>query len=127
MSDYYPKKHILPRSVYFQSLWVIRDYYRMRDAVGDVILSVPPRDEGMPSGSGGTGSEVEAKAIKIEQIQARVSAIEAALAEIPIEYRSGVWRNIVFCERFPTDAHRGTYSRWKSKMVYLVAKKLKII
>ena len=53
-----------------------------------------------------------------------VGAIDECLQGIPEEYRCGVWRNIQYRQRFPDDAGRATYGRYKSKYIHSVAKKL---
>ena len=119
-------KYLLPNPVYHQVLWIIRDYYRMMHELDDILLESPDPPDGMPSG-GNKMSDTVVKAERREYMLRRTNAIEAALRNIPAEYRKGVWRNI--CERkaFPQDAARATYARWKSRMVYEVAVSLKLI
>lgn len=66
-------------------------------------------------------------AIRLERIYSRIKAIEEAKKEIPEEYIKGVWQNILYAAPFPHDAGRATYSRYKSKFVYEVAKKLSFL
>ena len=51
--DYQPKKtkYILPQGIYMSTLWIIRDYARMKESIEDEILTTPVHD-GMPRGSG---------------------------------------------------------------------------
>lgn len=119
-------KYILPRTVYNQTIWIIRDYERMCDELNDILLSSPAPPDGMPRGSGNS-NEVAAKVEKREKLLGTTLVIESCLKRIPGEYREGVWRNIQCKSPFPLDANRSTYVRHKSKFICEVAKKLKII
>ena len=125
--DYQPKKtkYILPQGIYMSTLWIIRDYYRMKESEEDAILTTPVHD-GMPRGSG-ISDPTANKALNLSgPIGGRIRAIEEAKKEIPEEYMHGIWNNIQYRMPFPQDAARETYSRYKSKYIYLVAEKLGI-
>lgn len=128
MRDYQNKKsnpYILPQNLWRQILYLIRDYSRMKEEL-DAIIDMAASQDGQPRGSG-AGDPTYAKVIKREKYHDIVSAIDRAKKEIPAEYRDGVWQNIVYGTAFPLDAHRVTYSRYKSKFVYLVARNLNYI
>ena len=125
--DYQPKKtkYILPQGIYMSTLWIIRDYYRMKESEEDAILTTPVHD-GMPRGSG-VSDPTANKAMSLSGvIGGRIKAIEEAKHEIPDEYMHGVWNNIQYRMPFPQDAARETYSRYKSKYIYLVAERLEL-
>lgn len=128
MRDYHRKKgkYILPASVYHQTLWIIRDYDRMREELHDIAVSSPPPPDGQPRGSG-TADEVFSKVRKRERLSERVAVIETELYLLPAEYQRGVWDNIQSNKPYPLDAGRATYSLYKSRYIHNVAKKLKII
>ena len=128
MRDYNRKKgkYILPPSVYHQTLWIIRDYDRMREELHDIATLSPAPPDGMPSGTNIT-DEVYKKVKKREVLYDKVLAIEKMLDYVPEEYRKAVWENIQSNKPFPNFADRTTYSRHKSKYIYKVAEKLKII
>ena len=120
--DYQPKKtkYILPQGIYMSTLWIIRDYARMKESIEDSILTTPVRD-GMPRGSG-ISDPTANKAMNLSDvIMMRIRAIEEAKRDIPEEYMHGVWNNIQYRMPFPNDAARETYSRYKSKYIYRVA------
>ena len=125
--DYQPKKskYILPRAVYHSTLWIIRDYSRMVECVNDVILSSPAPD-GMPKGSN-ISDPTAMKAMSLPAVTGRIRAIEEAKRDIPEEYMKGIWNNIQYGSPFPDDAHRVTYSKYKSKYVFSVAKSLNMV
>ena len=116
-------KYILPRELYNQTIWQIRDYHRLKDQAEAILEASPEPSDGQPKGNG-TGNTVENKAIKRERLLCTIQIIEESKASIPIEYREGVWNNVLFRQPFPEDADRSTYGRYKSKFVYEVAKKL---
>ena len=125
MMDYQRQKnnkYILPRAVWNQTIWAIRDYYRLKEEADSIILSSPSPD-GAP-GKAGPGDPTYAKAVKRERLVKRVDIIDQSLTKIPQEYRKGVWNNVMYGSRYPADAHRNTYSMWKSRYVFTVAKKM---
>lgn len=116
-------KYILPRELYNQTIWQIRDYHRLKDQAEAILEASPEPSDGQPKGNG-TGNTVESKAIRRERLLCTIQIIEESKASIPIEYREGIWNNVLFRQPFPEDADRSTYGRHKSKFVYEVAKKL---
>ena len=120
-------KYILPTAVYHQTLWQIRDYYRLRDIRDEILQGSGGPPDGMPGGSGRPGNPTQAKAIKLAETSRLVTIIDEEIAQVPEEYRKGVWNAVQFREPFPVNASRQTYSMWKSFFVYCVAKRLKLI
>lgn len=122
--DYQRKKnnkYILPTAVYHQTLWRIRDYYRLKseaDYLADVSAVRTDKDSVKTSGVGDpTGEAVERR----ERLLADVRTIDRALGRMPEEYRQGVWESIMFGKAYPLDADRSTYGRQKSRFVYELA------
>ncbi len=129
MRDYQRKKnnkYILPTAVYHRTIWTIRDYYRLAAEANELITASPQPQDGMPKGSD-VGSPVESKVLARERLMREVNAIDDGLKVIPTEYRHAIWGNIQFGTRFPNDAGRATYGRWKAKYLYEVARRLKFI
>ena len=122
---YQRKKHndfFLPHSIYYQTIWTIKGYFLHKEKMEDVILATPDHD-GMPKGNN-ISDPTAAKAIKVQNSARLVRIIDEEKANIQEEYRSGVWRNIMYGERFPEDAHRNTYSYHKHRFIYSVAVRL---
>ena len=128
MRDYQRRKtkYILPRTVYYQTLWRIRDYYRLKELADSLIECRESDLDGMPKGNN-TTDKVGNTVIKREKFVKEVCLINDSIKEIPQEYRSGVWNNIQFYQPYPIDADRATYGRYKSKFIYKVAEKLGLI
>ena len=128
MRDYQRRKtkYILPRTVYHQTIWRIRDYYRLKELAECLIECKESDLDGMPRGNE-TSDKVGSTVIKREKFVKEVCLINDSMKEIPQEYRSGVWNNIQFYQPYPMDADRATYGRYKSKFIYKVAEKLGLI
>lgn len=120
-------KYILPTSVYHQTLWVIRDYYRMKEEAEAILHESPGPSDGMPRSTNNISDPNASKAIRRERLIDKVTAIDKALTCLPPEYRQGVWQNIMYYAPMPMDAGRATYGRWKSRFVWEVANTLKLV
>jgi hypothetical protein len=118
-------KYILPRAVYNQTIWRIRDYYRLKESADDMIMASAGAD-GMPRGSG-ISNTTASTAEKREKYMNDVSIIESELKALPKEYQKGVWNSIMFGESYPLDAARQTYSTYKSQFIFNVANKFNVV
>lgn len=131
MAKDYPRrtgKYILPRSVYHQSIWYIRDYYRVKDCLDSISVMAPIEIDDMPKSQTNKTNDIVFNLVnKREKFKHKIDLIDKAFACIPKEYKKGVWENIHFNRCFPLDAHRTTYSTYKSKVIYRVAKELNLI
>lgn len=130
MRDYQPKRnnpYWLPSAVYFQSLYAVRDYDRLRNEYDIILHGSPPSvGDGQPRGTKPT-DPVERKAEKLAGISEKLSAIERALDQLPQEYRRGVFNNVRYGTRYPYTASDGTWSRWRRRFLYFVANNLHIL
>lgn len=128
MRDYQSTKnnqYYMDDRLWRKTLFVIRDYYRLKAEYDDRL------GEGMSSGSevptgktNRTGDPTGLKAVKLAVISEQIRAIEKARLMIPYEYMDGIWDNIQYYSRYPTNADRHTYGRWKRIFVWEVAKNL---
>lgn len=120
-------KYLLPTAVYNHTIWQIRDYKRLKETLAVIPQESPAPPDGMPKAKGAVSDPIYAKMLKIETIRRVTDAIEESLLLIPPEYRKGVWESVTERKRFPDDADRSTYGRYKSKFIYGVATKLNYI
>jgi hypothetical protein len=120
-------KYILPQAVYNHTIWKIRDYKRLKAAHAAILQESPAPPDGMPRAQGFTGDPTFEKVRKMEDIRRVTDVIEQELKAIPPEYRKGIWDNIQEQKRFPDDADRSTYGRYKSRFVYGVATRLNYV
>ena len=119
-------KYLLPASVYNQTVWLIRDYQRMRDEAEALLGDSAKVMDGMPHGSPSPDGVVN-KVIQRDKYLEKCKAIEEAFLSIPQEYRQGVSDSIMYRTRYPNNADRRTYGRYKAKVIYLVAYRLGMI
>ena len=129
MRDYQRRKnnkYYLPKSVYHRTLWVIRDYERMKEEAESMLVCGGAQNDGMPKGSNLT-DRVADVAVKRCDLIREIEAIDLSLLDIPEEYRDGVWYNIQYNKPYPIGADRSTYGRYKSKFINQVARGLKLI
>lgn len=115
--------YILPENLYKQTLYQVRDYNRMKDELKEEPELKAIEIDGQPRGNG-TGDPTSYRATKRAEYDRITKTIEEALKGIPAEFRSGVWKNILYNSPYPNDSHRSTYWRYKSKFIHTVAKKL---
>jgi len=126
MRDYQRKKnnkYILPSAVYHQTIWTIRDYYRMKEEADAILTESSAALDGMPHGNN-TPDIVFRKAVRREKIITKITAIDTALSDIPDEYQKPIWKNILYGTPFPIYADRSTYGRNKAKFIANVAERL---
>lgn len=126
--DYRPirSRYRLPKSVYNQALWKIRDYYRWKERCEEIDHN-KKLDLNSDIKSNYFTDIIENKYIQKEDYLANIRKVDDALHTIPSEYRKGVWNSIVRYDSYPLDAHRTTYSRYKSQFVYEVAERFGLI
>lgn len=118
-------KYILPRTVYHQTLWRIRDYYRLKECAED-LLEQRGEQSGQPKSN--TPSDIVGNTVmKRDKYLNDVYQIDCAIKEIPEEYRRGVWNSIHFGDAYPQYAARATYGRYKAKFIYKVAERFNLI
>ena len=128
MTEYQRKKnnpYHLPHALYMQTVYAIRDYHRLKDQLNDKYGLRAVANDGQPHGTGKSDPTAQ-QAMELYDSYAAYMCrvIDDALLEIPEEYRRGVWDNIQSYTRFPDDAHRNTYGRWKARFIYIVSQKI---
>ncbi len=92
---------VLPRPVYIQCIWMIRDIERMEELV---LNSDDSWNDPVSSAA-----------------REKLEAIDAALALVPEEYRDGIILNITDKLPFGSGAHDNTWKKWKQRFVYELA------
>lgn len=113
-------KYILPRAVYYQTIWRIRDYYRMKKKAEEMIVESPSELDGMPKGKNISDPTIAAVERR-ERLLKDIGILEEELTKLPGEYRAGVWNNILFGEAYPDYASRSTFGLYKSRYIHAVA------
>ena len=119
--------YLLPHNLYVRTLYIIKDYDRLRNEIAGVVEASPQPPDGLPGSTGGHISATETKGIKIASMGEELHAIETALQTIPEFYREGVKKNIMYGTRYPLGADFRTFQRYKQRFVFEVAKNLNFI
>lgn len=132
MRDYQRKKnnkYILPNALYNQVLWQIRDYYRLKEEYNSIptesksVSDIDGMPHGHTTGDDGMVNKVE----KMRRLSTIIHIIDQERDAIPEEYQQGVWNNIMYRRAYPEGADRTTYARWKSRMIFNIAKRQGLI
>lgn len=113
------KGYELPKEVYMQTLWFIRDYPRMKEEYDSLIGRSHPMD-GQPRGTD-VGDPTGQIAVKAAELSGKINAIEKALSSIPKEYRQSVFENVVYRIPYKPVASRNTWVTYRRRFVYFVA------
>lgn len=124
------REYLLPDTVYYQSIWAVRDLNRM-----EARLEQLQQEEVQPCGSsivrdstdGPAGRySADARMAEMAVLNMRISAIRSALSAVPEEYRSFILSNLIL--RTSGRAYPNKlWKYWKQRFLYTVAKNLKMI
>ena len=126
MREYIPSeknKYWLPHNVYYIALYTVRDYDRLCGEYQDILYSSAPSADGQPRGTR-MGAPTEQKAERIAEVSEKLDAIERALNQLPEEYRQPVFNNVRYNRPYPYTAGVSTWSRWRRRFLFYVAKYL---
>lgn len=116
-------KYILPGNMYMQTIYQIRDYYRLKEEAERILVESADPPDGQPKGKD-IVSDPERKVMRRERLIRIIDIIDNAKAMLPEEYRQGVWNNVMYHDAFPADAARATYGNYKSLFVYAIAREI---
>ena len=126
------KEYVLPKTVYYQALWAVRDLERMRETLIELNEDVEEGLNGIAFdrkiGNTNTISmPTEKKAIRLVDLEEKIKNIENAINLMPEEYQKGVLNNVINKELYDNSAHENTWKKWKQRFIYNVAKNLGLI
>lgn len=127
MKEYQPKKnnkHQLPDNLYMRTVYLIRDYDRLKMEYESLPWESPDPLDGMPSGTK-TSNPTEDKGLRMATIFGELKAIEQARFRIPEEYRQEVFENVKNKEPYPIGASYATWRRYRQQYIYQVAKNMR--
>ncbi len=101
------KEYVLPRSVYYQCIWIVRDLDRLHE-----LASCMTCYDGTPICLSAREKE---------------AAVNAALTLIPTEYRACIIANIQDRVEYDDSAHENTWKKWKQRFIYELAVNLSLV
>ncbi len=127
-SDYQCQKSnpfYLESSLYRRVLAVIRDYPRQQNEVISILYDTPEKEVSVRSSN--SARPTEGMALRLALNRNDLEAVTGALEALPEEYQDGVFKNVVYGERFPKTASYRTWLRQKQRFIYQVARNLNLI
>lgn len=119
--------YLLPHNVYMQTLYLIRDYERLKEEYGELLYDPSYKFDDRRRAVGRISRPAENKALLLSNISTKTKAIENAVNAIPEHYRRGVWRNIINGERYPDGADVRTWQTYKQRFIYYTAKNMQYV
>lgn len=105
-------------------LYTVRDYPRIIEQINNIMYG-----SGKKEGNKGNniGKPTENKAVKLAELMTVKTAIDKAVKQIPEEYRMYIFENVAYKIPYPNIAHRNTWTNWRVRFMYYVAKNLNLI
>ena len=126
------KDLVMPDAVYYQSIWAVRDLYRMEQQllrleqdikIGDIPTSSLVSEE---KNEYAVSKPTEDKALKKAVIERRVEAIHSALETVPMAYRQFILDNIILQKAYKCFPNK-FWRIWKQRFLYHVAENLALM
>ena len=118
----YSPDEVLPRPVYQECVWIVKDKARLEEIVG--------KQTDMSNIAEGDYVLFEDNSLRplpqevIDNAAFRLRCIQAAIEDVPEEYREGVIDCIVSNGSYRDEAHENTWKRWKHRFIYSLAVRL---
>lgn len=117
-------KNRLPREVYYQCIWIIKDMPRLEFLTTTLDCSRNAEDgEYLLKADRYEGVLIEEV---MEEAEFKLECIQKAIEVVPEDYRDGILANIVEMRAFGDEAHPNTWKRWKQMFIYDVARRLRL-
>lgn len=126
MKKYNPKTgpYTLPRSTYFRMVYLVKDYPRLCEEVDAILEATPPQTETPEIQRQRNIKATETTNLRYAAVMKDIRDIEDALQKaVPPEAQKAILSSIINNERYPIDKDRRTYSNYKQKFIYILAKK----
>jgi len=113
--------YFLPHNVYMQTLYILKDYPRLKQEEKDILYQGASFVPG--AGRGNTpGDPTGHKAQMLDSVTERIRAVEHALETVPEEFRPGLMNNIARGGGYPCIAGEATWRRRKARLLHAAAK-----
>lgn len=130
MKTYNPKTgpYVLPRSIYFRIIYLIKDYPRLLSEADALLEATPPPTETPEIQRQRNLRATETNNLRYATIMADVRDIEEALKEtVPPDARRAILASIINGEKYPLDRDRRTYTNYKQKYIHNLAERKHLI
>ena len=126
------KNLVMPDAVYYQSLWAVRDLYRMKEKLTEIEFDI--KTGAVPSTSVvsddrkeySISKPTEYLAVQKSSLERRIEAIEEALDTVPLSYRQFILDNIINQKSYKCFPNK-LWRIWKQRFLFNVAKNLSLM
>ena len=115
------KTRTLPRAVYYQVVWLLSDYDRLKKLVdeaafagAETIVFYAGESEGLMPQS------------VVDEAARKLAAIDRAVKALPEEYRMPILLYYAREERLPDEAADNTWKKWKRLFIETLARELNL-
>lgn len=126
------KNLVMPDAVYYQSIWAVRDLYRMEDTIRLIEKDIASGDLASTSivseSTNGYNVSTPTEDIVIQKssLERRVKAIREALETVPLAYRQFILDNIIRQKSYKCFPNK-LWRIWKQRFLFNVAKNLSLM
>ena len=117
-------KEQMPRPVYNQCLWIVRDYKRLIEMDKYIRENIPDGEHSFVYYA--DSSEGLLKKEVLENARFQIKCVEESFSVIPEEFRKGIYENIAEKVPFDFDTSINTWKKWKSRFIKQLAQKLNL-
>ena len=126
------KNLVMPDAVYYQSIWAVRDLYRMEDQIklidqdinmGDVMSTGIVSED---TNAYNVSNPTEDIIVQKSTLERRVKAIRDALETVPLAYRQFILDNIIRQKAYKCFPNK-LWRIWKQRFLFNVAKNLSLM
>lgn len=116
-------KFRVPKAVYYQCFWMIRDIDRLRKL--EAVANYAPQNDELVFYV--DDEDVIRNAEVLTQARHNLECIRKALLEIPEEYRQSTLDCISYNVPYGDMAHENTWRKWRQVLIWELAKNLFLI
>ncbi len=126
------KSICMPDAVFYQSIWAVRDLYRMEERVKEIDEDIRTGSIGSASLVGGGSRDygrmkpTENKVMEKMRLESRIDAIRTALDGVPAQYQTHILDNVIYQSKI-TSIPSHIWRVWKQKFLFSVAQNLALM
>ena len=126
------KNLVMPDTVYYESIWAVRDLYRMEEQLEVLKKEINDGDMHTTSIVSDVKAEYDArnptedKVLQKASLERRIKAINDAIESVPVAYRQFILDNIILQKSYKCFPNK-FWRIWKQRFLYNVARNLILI
>ncbi|MBQ0040868.1 MAG: hypothetical protein KBS56_02440 [Clostridiales bacterium] len=113
----------LPRAVYHQCEWILKDYDRLAQLIARA-QDAEASDDVVVFYTGDSAGLIPQSVVA--EAEFKIRSIENALEQLPEEYREAIFEYYVHETRLPDEASENTWKRWKRAFIEAFARELNL-